>query len=158
MRPRKGPQLFMPIHYSKYYEFPECFENRQRYYPNDSLFTKELCKLLFPEKFVREFPVICQRYYQMDFAHVANRINIEVDGLNHLTKQRKITDTLRDKRLNRYGWSVVRLVRTDKSFNRGPIFGPHWDIVVSVVGREAAELDRIQGILAAIRVPKPVSC
>jgi len=46
-------------------------------------------------------------HYTLDFAHIENKINIEIDGSSHKGREEK--DNRRDKFLREIGWKVIRV-------------------------------------------------
>jgi endogenous inhibitor of DNA gyrase (YacG/DUF329 family) len=75
--------------------------------------------ILCPHGFVREYHFLYgehvistafglrRRSFNLDFAHVEGKINIELDGPSHKTTFEK--DTLRDAILRDNGWRVIRI-------------------------------------------------
>jgi very-short-patch-repair endonuclease len=51
--------------------------------------------------------------YKLDFAFPKERVNIEVDGIHHLTKERRKQDNKRDDVLDSFGWRVKRIDAED---------------------------------------------
>lgn len=51
--------------------------------------------------------------YFADFAFVADRLILEVDGASHRKKGAPEKDAQRDKRLEAYGWRVLRVTNED---------------------------------------------
>lgn len=47
--------------------------------------------------------------YRLDFALVAERIDIEADGWVHTARDVRRRDTARDRQLREWGWTVIRL-------------------------------------------------
>lgn len=47
--------------------------------------------------------------FQLDFALVADRINIEADGWAHGNKRQQQRDKERNRQLLKWGWSVIRI-------------------------------------------------
>ena len=58
------------------------------------------------EKFKREYPL---GPYTLDFVCIELKLNIEVDGKDHLTEEGKRHDLLRDAYLQRLGYTVLRI-------------------------------------------------
>lgn len=47
--------------------------------------------------------------YKLDFALVAERIDIEADGWVHTARDVRRRDAVRDRRLREWGWTVIRI-------------------------------------------------
>lgn len=47
--------------------------------------------------------------YFLDFAFLAERVAVEVDGESHTTKAGREKDAARDARMQKHGWLVIRL-------------------------------------------------
>ncbi len=58
------------------------------------------------EKFRREYPL---GPYTLDFVCIELKLNIEIDGEDHLTEEGKKHDSLRDAYLARLGFFVIRI-------------------------------------------------
>ena len=58
------------------------------------------------EKFRREYPL---GPYTLDFVSVDLKLNIEIDGKDHLTEEGKEHDLLRDAYLQRLGYTILRI-------------------------------------------------
>lgn len=58
------------------------------------------------EKFRREYPL---GPYTLDFVSVDLKLNIEIDGKDHLTEKGKEHDLLRDAYLQRLGYTILRI-------------------------------------------------
>lgn len=58
------------------------------------------------EKFRREYPL---GSYTLDFVSVDLKLNIEIDGKDHLTEEGKEHDLLRDAYLQRLGYTILRI-------------------------------------------------
>ncbi len=58
------------------------------------------------EKFKREYPL---GPYTLDFVCIELKLNIEIDGKDHLTEDGKRHDSMRDAYLKRLGFSVLRI-------------------------------------------------
>lgn len=72
----------------------------------------DFAAVLCPVGFVREHRIFYtsypqRRYYQLDFAHVEAKVNIELDGPYHLSSEED--DKLRDTLLRSKGWKVIRI-------------------------------------------------
>lgn len=66
--------------------------------------------LLQPLGYIWQFVVVVDsngRHYDLDFAHVENKINVEIDGSSHRGREQK--DTRRDETLRNMGWKVIRV-------------------------------------------------
>ncbi len=58
------------------------------------------------EKFKREYPI---GPYTLDFVCIGLKLNIEIDGKNHLTEVGKLHDGNRDAYLTGMGYSILRI-------------------------------------------------
>jgi very-short-patch-repair endonuclease len=61
---------------------------------------------MFGEKFRREYPL---GPYTLDFVCVDLKLDIEIDGKDHLTDEGKHHDSIRDAYLQRLGFSILRI-------------------------------------------------
>ena len=61
---------------------------------------------MFGEKFRREYPL---GPYTLDFVCVELKLNIEIDGKDHLTEEGKKHDSLRDAYLRKQGYTILRI-------------------------------------------------
>lgn len=69
---------------------------------------EDFAVVLCPAGYVREYPLFCAgRRYTLDFAHLASRTNIELDGPHHYTTEAE--DLVRDGRLRSLGWRIIRI-------------------------------------------------
>lgn len=73
---------------------------------------EDFAALLCPAGFVREHRVFfgedkLREFFQLDFAHLEAKTNIELDGPGHRASEEE--DKLRDKILKFMGWKVIRI-------------------------------------------------
>jgi very-short-patch-repair endonuclease len=85
------------------------FARQQRFQANE--FSRAVWELvrdrrMLGEKFRREYPI---GPYTLDFVCLDLKLNLEVDGQDHLTDQGKRHDVKRDAYLHRMGYKVLRL-------------------------------------------------
>lgn len=85
------------------------FARSQRQQSNE--FSQEIWQMLraggmLNEKFKREYPL---GPYTLDFVCVKLKLNIEVDGKDHLTQEGKEHDAHRDAYLRRLGYTILRI-------------------------------------------------
>ena len=87
---------------------------------NESYPEKQFEKFLMENGYSTKYLIereYCMFPYFIDFAFVDLKIAIEIDGSQHLLKDRKQKDELKDKLLTNNGWKVIRLsenvVKTD---------------------------------------------
>lgn len=62
------------------------------------------------EGWIQEYPV---SIYQMDFAFIKNKIDVEIDGNTHLLENVKKIDDRRDLYMESIGWRVIRFKASD---------------------------------------------
>jgi very-short-patch-repair endonuclease len=55
--------------------------------------------------------------YELDFAQLEHRVNVEIDGPEHRHGHRPAKDAARDAELKRQGWRVVRIPNADVDAN-----------------------------------------
>ena len=84
--------------------YPELFFERVL---NDNDLLKK-CTLEFPIK-KRNLGINCNCNYFLDFYFDELKIDLEIDGKQHEIKDRKLSDTIRDKALNKIGIIVYRI-------------------------------------------------
>ena len=93
---------------------PVSFETRKKHSANavrswrggedGDVFASILC----PLGYVRELQVRhAGRQYNLDFAHPEVKVNIELDGLYHMSTPEE--DTQRDATLKDLGWKIIRI-------------------------------------------------
>lgn len=84
-------------------------------YP-EKVFKEKLEELEYDKKYliVRERAIFP---YFIDFAFENEKVAVEIDGSQHLLKDRKIKDELKDKRLFKLGWRVLRFPAKNILYN-----------------------------------------
>jgi very-short-patch-repair endonuclease len=70
-------------------------------------FASILCPAGFTREYFVKFGVDRYDITVMDFAHVAGKVNIELDGPFHVATHTR--DTQRDTALKKLGWKVIRV-------------------------------------------------
>lgn len=89
-------------------------------YP-EKMFIKLLEKYELDKKYLifREYPFFP---YCIDFAFIDLKLAIEIDGSQHLLPDRVISDNMKDKKLIKNGWSIIRFSSNEVTRNFENIF------------------------------------
>lgn len=68
-----------------------------------------LASILCPLGYVREYQFVYDglKRHNLDFALLEEKVNIELDGVSHMTS--KADDEVRDARMRSLGWKVIRV-------------------------------------------------
>lgn len=75
-----------------------------------SSFEIEVYRILKPLGFIREYQIPFKKgCYKIDFAHVQNKIAIEIDSALHNTEKARRVDRAKDFKLQLKGWKVCRI-------------------------------------------------
>ena len=82
-----------------------------------------MLRLGFEHQFRVNAKDVNRKYYVLDFAHPAKKINVEIDGFHHRFDDSKMVDEARDADLEAQGWTVLRFwareTKSKREFVRG---------------------------------------
>lgn len=88
-------------------------------------------------RIVREMPIWS---YRLDFAFVDLKIDVEVDGRQHLDAPHRAHDEDRDRRLSEAGWSVYRIASSDFLRRPNVVFQQFLDFLSGFSGEVQRQL------------------
>lgn len=86
---------------------PEKCPYLQNHYSKGDSYPEKYFKKCFNRKFQEKFRIL---NYQLDFADIENKIDIEIDGEQHFVDTRiRKSDARRNQRLSELGWTIIRI-------------------------------------------------